>query len=109
MISGWWGLARHINYFGDWLMSWSYSLPTGVAGYTIIESINSAGDVQKQAIQTPEVRGWGIIFAYFFMLYFGLLLVHREGRDEEKCKRKYGTDWKRYTSIVRSRIIPGIY
>ncbi|KAJ5943494.1 Ergosterol biosynthesis ERG4/ERG24 [Penicillium verrucosum] len=109
MISGWWGLARHINYLGDWLMSWSYSLPTGVAGYTIIESINGAGDIQKQAIQTPEVRGWGIVFTYFFMLYFGILLIHREGRDEEKCKRKYGADWKRYTSIVRSRIIPGIY
>ncbi|KAJ5604108.1 C-14 sterol reductase [Penicillium hordei] len=109
MISGWWGLARHINYLGDWLMSWSYSLPTGFAGYTMVESINSAGDVQKQAIQTPEVRGWGIIFTYFFMLYFGVLLIHREGRDEEKCKRKYGADWKRYTSTVRSRIVPGIY
>ena len=20
MISGWWGVARHINYTGDWLM-----------------------------------------------------------------------------------------
>lgn len=20
MVSGWWGIARHINYFGDWLM-----------------------------------------------------------------------------------------
>ncbi|GFF60110.1 C-14 sterol reductase [Aspergillus udagawae] len=109
MISGWWGLARHFNYLGDWLMSWSYSLPTGVAGYTIIESINSSGDVQKQAIQTPEVRGWGMIFTYFFLLYFGVLLIHRERRDEEKCKRKYGADWERYTSIVRSRIIPGIY
>jgi delta14-sterol reductase len=109
MISGWWGLARHINYLGDWLMSWSYSLPTGLAGYTMVESINSAGDVQKQAIQTPEVRGWGIVFTYFFILYFGVLLIHREGRDEEKCKRKYGVDWKRYTSIVRSRIVPGIY
>ncbi|KAJ5095454.1 erg24 C-14 sterol reductase [Penicillium alfredii] len=109
MISGWWGLARHINYLGDWLMSWSYSLPTGLAGYTMVESINSAGDVQKQAIQTPEVRGWGIIFTYFFMIYFGVLLIHRERRDEEKCKRKYGADWKRYTSIVRSRIVPGIY
>lgn len=109
MISGWWGLARHINYLGDWLMSWSYSLPTGIAGYTIIESINSSGDMQKQAIQTPEVRGWGMIFTYFFLVYFGALLIHREGRDEEKCKSKYGTDWERYTSIVRSRIIPGIY
>jgi len=22
LISGWWGIARHINYFGDWLMAY---------------------------------------------------------------------------------------
>ncbi|KAF7715158.1 Ergosterol biosynthesis ERG4/ERG24 family protein [Penicillium ucsense] len=110
MVSGWWGLARHINYLGDWIMSWSYCLPTGVAGYALIESINpSTGAVQTQAVQTPEVRGWGMIFTYFYMLYFGVLLIHREMRDEEKCKKKYGADWNRYTSMVRSRIIPGIY
>ncbi|KNG86611.1 delta(14)-sterol reductase [Aspergillus nomiae NRRL 13137] len=109
MISGWWGMARHINYLGDWLMSWSYSLPTGFAGYTIIESITQTGDVQKQVVQNPEVRGWGMIYTYFFLIYFGVLLIHRERRDEEKCKRKYGPDWNRYTSLVRSRIVPGIY
>lgn len=110
MISGWWGLARHINYLGDWVMSWAYCLPTGIAGYAIIETINPAsGHLQKQAVQTPEVRGWGMIFTYFYMLYFAVLLIHREMRDEEKCERKYGADWTRYTSLVRSRIIPGIY
>ncbi|KAJ5575279.1 hypothetical protein N7450_009178 [Penicillium hetheringtonii] len=110
MTSGWWGLARHINYLGDWTMSWAYCLPTGIAGYTIIESISpSTGTLQKQAVQTPEVRGWGMILTYFYLLYFGVLLIHREMRDEEKCRKKYGADWDRYTSMVRSRIIPGIY
>jgi steroid 5-alpha reductase family enzyme len=22
LVSGWWGVARHINYFGDWLMAY---------------------------------------------------------------------------------------
>ncbi|KAJ5626176.1 hypothetical protein N7510_002485 [Penicillium lagena] len=110
MTSGWWGLARHINYLGDWTMSWAYCLPTGVAGYVIIESINpGTGNLQKQALQTAEARGWGMILTYFYMLYFAILLIHRERRDEEKCKKKYGADWDRYTSMVRSRIIPGIY
>ncbi|KAL3478546.1 ergosterol biosynthesis ERG4/ERG24 [Aspergillus californicus] len=110
MTSGWWGYARHINYLGDWLMSWSYSLPTGISGYVILHTVNpSTGEVEKQAVQTPESRGWAIIFTYFFLIYFGVLLIHRERRDEEKCKRKYGKDWDRYTSHVRSRIIPGIY
>jgi len=110
MISGWWGLARHINYLGDWTMSWAYCLPTGIAGFVMVQSVNpTTGVVQKQAVQTPEARGWGMVFTYFYMLYFGILLIHREMRDEEKCKKKYGADWDRYTSLVRSRIIPGIY
>lgn len=110
ITSGWWGRARHINYLGDWIMSWAYSLPTGVAGYAILEHIDPAtGDVHKRVLQTPETRGWGIIFTYFFLLYFAILLVHRERRDEEKCRKKYGADWDRYTSLVRSRIVPGIY
>ncbi|GAD91665.1 delta(14)-sterol reductase [Paecilomyces variotii No. 5] len=110
ITSGWWGCARHINYFGDWIMSWGQCLPTGIAGYVIIQSIDpSTGELQKQAVQTPEVRGWGMIFTYFYLVYFGTLLIHREMRDEEKCKKKYGADWDKYTSLVRSRIIPGIY
>jgi delta14-sterol reductase len=81
-----------------------------VAGYIILETLNpSTRQLEKQAVQTSEVRGWGSIFTYFYMLYFGILLIHREGRDEEKCQKKYGKDWDRYTSLVRSRIIPGIY
>ncbi|CRG85802.1 delta14-sterol reductase [Talaromyces islandicus] len=110
LISGWWGTARHINYLGDWLMSWGFCLPTGIAGYLMLETLNPAtGQMEKQAVQTPEVQGWGSIFTYFYMLYFGVLLIHREGRDEEKCEKKYGKDWEKYTSLVRYKIIPGIY
>jgi delta14-sterol reductase len=56
-----------------------------------------------------SARGYGMIFTYFYVVYFGILLIHRELRDEEKCLRKYGDDWKRYTKIVKYRIIPGIY
>ncbi|KAH8692829.1 c-14 sterol reductase [Talaromyces proteolyticus] len=110
ITSGWWGTARHINYFGDWLMSWGYCLPTGIAGYVMLETINpSTGQLEKRAVQTPEAQGWGSIFTYFYVLYFGILLIHREGRDEEKCHKKYGKDWEKYKSLVRYKIIPGIY
>ncbi|PWW73549.1 ERG4/ERG24 ergosterol biosynthesis protein [Tuber magnatum] len=81
MITGWWGIARHINYMGDWIMAWAWCLPTGYRG--------------------P--------LSYFYVVYFAILLLHRERRDEAKCKLKYGADWKRYTDLVPSRIIPGIY
>jgi Delta14-sterol reductase len=109
LTSGWWGTARHINYFGDWIMSWSYSLPTGVAGYLINKYTNPlTGNVTREVVQ-GDARGWGMIFSYFYILYFAILLIHRERRDEEKCKRKYGADWDKYTSKVRSRIVPGVY
>ena len=109
LVSGWWGTARHINYLGDWTMSWSYSLPTGVAGYIIHNYTNPVtGNVTREVVQ-GDARGWGVIFSYFYVIYFGILLVHRQLRDEEKCRRKYGKDWERYCKRVKSRIIPGIY
>jgi delta14-sterol reductase len=121
LISGYWGTARHINYLGDWIQSWAYSLPTAAAGYIVSSSSTSpavasaiaAGEVPVQygdkLLVQGAARGWGVVFTYFYVLYFGILLVHRERRDEDKCVRKYGADWKRYTQLVPSRIIPGIY
>ncbi|KAI8976037.1 ergosterol biosynthesis ERG4/ERG24 [Pilobolus umbonatus] len=81
ITSGWWGKSRHINYFGDWLMSLAWCLPCG---------FNS-------------------IIPYFYCIYFAILLIHRERRDNHKCQTKYGEDWDRYCSIVKYRIIPYIY
>lgn len=81
LISGWWGVARHINYFGDWLMAWAWCLPCG----------------------------FDHLAPYFYVIYFGVLLVHRDLRDGEQCELKYGSDWKRYCEIVRFRIIPYVY
>jgi delta14-sterol reductase len=120
LISGWWGTARHINYFGDWIMSWAYCLPTGLAGYLVQHSTVTpatgvagsfvyGGPAKYTQVEPGAAKGWGMIFTYFYIVYFGVLLVHREMRDEEKCFRKYGEDWNKYRQIVRYRIIPGIY
>lgn len=122
LISGWWGTARHINYLGDWIMAWSYSLPTGIAGYIIQHSSPAPTTGQSpldgsfvggptigsEAVQ-GEARGWGMAITYFYVLYFTILLIHREMRDEEKCIKKYGEDWKRYTQLVPYKILPGVY
>ncbi|KAL9114915.1 MAG: hypothetical protein Q9227_001158 [Pyrenula ochraceoflavens] len=112
ITSGWWGTARHINYLGDWIMAWAYSLPTGVAGYVMASYTNPVTGVttyDKTTVVQGQARGWGMIATYFYVLYFAILLMHRERRDEEKCRRKYGEDWKKYTEIVRSRIVPYVY
>jgi delta14-sterol reductase len=103
LVTGWWGMARHINYLGDWIMGWTYCLPTGLAGYVVQ---NAAG---KREVVQGDARGWGMAVTYFYIVYFGVLLIHREMRDEEKCERKYGDDWKEYQKRVRWRILPGVY
>ncbi|KAK6465463.1 ergosterol biosynthesis ERG4/ERG24 [Scheffersomyces coipomensis] len=81
LCDGWWGLSQHINYLGDWLIGWSWCLPTG--------------------FQTP--------LTYFYVIYFGTLLLHRQTRDEAKCKAKYGKQWEEYESKVPYKIIPYVY
>ncbi len=105
LISGWWGTARHVNYLGDWIMAWSYSLPTGIAGYVIQQTPPSS---KNEAVQ-GDARGWGMVFTYFYVVYIAILLIHRASRDEEKCMRKYGKDWVEYKRKVPYLLLPGIY
>ncbi|EMR10532.1 hypothetical protein PNEG_01240 [Pneumocystis murina B123] len=81
ITSGWWGKSRHINYFGDWLMAWAWCLPTG--------------------FENP--------ITYFYVVFFAILLIHRERRDNYNCHLKYGKDWERYCHQVPYRIIPYVY
>lgn len=124
LITGWWGVARHINYFGDWIMAWAYCLPTGISGFLIrpipfatktgSSELDGSFIYKRSATQIVEIaqgsaKGYGMFFTYFYLLYFAILLIHRERRDEAKCERKYGDDWERYRELVNYRIIPGIY
>ncbi|CAD6503167.1 BgTH12-02835 [Blumeria graminis f. sp. triticale] len=124
LTSGWWGKARHINYLGDWIMAWAYCLPTGISGFVVRQDFMTAGEnftqkgisfIGSRKFQEPyevtqgEARGYGMVFTYFYLVYFAILLIHREMRDEEKCKRKYGDDWRKYCKIVPYRFIPGIF
>lgn len=45
---------------GDWIMSWAWCLPCG--------------------FQSP--------LPYFYVIYFGILLFHRQTRDDEACALK---------------------
>jgi protein-S-isoprenylcysteine O-methyltransferase Ste14 len=81
LLSGWWGLSRHANYLGDWLMGVAWSLPCGFAR----------------------------LLPWFYPIYFAILLVHRERRDARHCAAKYGADWEAYTARVPWRIVPWIY
>ncbi|KUI70250.1 Delta(14)-sterol reductase [Cytospora mali] len=119
LTSGWWGQSRHINYFGDWLQASPFSLPTGFAGYIIVP----AGSIVAGVAGSDEpvtmlngshviqgaAKGWGMMFTYFYVLYFAILLIHRERRDDVACTEKYGDDWEKYKRRVRWRILPYVY
>ncbi|XP_077596605.1 delta(14)-sterol reductase TM7SF2 [Stigmatopora nigra] len=81
LVSGWWGLVRHPNYLGDLLMALAWSLPCGFSH----------------------------LLPYFYVIYFTILLVHREARDERHCRAKYGLAWDTYCRRVPYRILPYIY
>ena len=82
LCSGFWGVARHINYLGEILMA---------TGLTL-------------------VLGWpGHLLAWLYPLYYVGLLLPRERSDERRCARKYGELWAEYVRRVPRRIVPGIY
>ncbi|KAK1479799.1 ergosterol biosynthesis ERG4/ERG24 family protein [Colletotrichum cuscutae] len=113
LTGGWWGRSRHINYFGDWLQASPFSLPTAVSGYQILTAGSAVSGaitmIDGREVVQGAARGWGMIFTYFYVLYFAILLIHREGRDDVACSDKYGEDWEKYKKVVRWKILPGVY
>jgi len=80
LTSGWWGMARKINYTGDYLMGLTWCLVCGMES----------------------------LVPYFYAIYFAILLIHRSLRDDEACQAKYGSDWDQYKQLVPYKFIPGI-
>lgn len=81
LVDGWWAIAQHINYLGDILIALSWCLPTGFS--------------------TP--------LTYFYVIYFTSLLINRQQRDEDKCRKKYGDTWDEYEKQVPWKIVPHVY
>ncbi|ELK32134.1 Lamin-B receptor [Myotis davidii] len=54
-------------------------------------------------------QGFQHVLPYFYVVYFTVLLVHREARDERQCRRKYGLAWDQYCQRVPYRIVPYVY
>lgn len=81
LTSGFWGMARHVNYLGDWMMALAWGL----------------------------LCGFGSAIPYFYPAWFAFLLITRERRDDRWCAKKYGADWDRYKAKVRWRIVPGLF
>jgi delta14-sterol reductase len=81
LVSGFWGLGRKLNYTGELLLYYAWSLP---AGFT-----------------SP--------MPYLPALWLTFFFPHRAHRDDRRCRAKYGALWSQYCARVPWRMIPWLY
>ncbi len=81
LLCGWWGLSRHFHYVTEIGLALAWTLPAGLAH----------------------------LVPYTYVAFLTALLVDRAGRDDRRCRAKYGADWDRYCERVPWRIIPHVY
>ena len=81
LVSGFWGIGRHLNYTGEICVYLAFALTTGFASWA----------------------------PYLLPAWLACLLWHRSRRDERRCRAKYGVLWERYTQQVRYSMVPFVY
>jgi Delta24(24(1))-sterol reductase len=78
LIDGWYAYARKMQYTGDIMMALSWGLACG----------------------------FGSLLPYFYVTFFTSMIIHRQSRDEIRCKEKYGEYWDKYTKLVPNVFFP---
>ena len=81
LVSGFWGIGRHLNYTGEICVYLAFTLTTGFTSW----------------------------IPYLLPAWLTGLLVHRSKRDEQRCHAKYGELWERYKQQARFSMLPFIY
>lgn len=81
LVSGFWGIGRHLNYSGEICIYLAFVLTAGF-------------------------ESWA---PYLLPAWLIGLLLHRSRRDELRCRAKYGELWERYVQRVRYSMLPYVY
>ncbi len=81
LISGWWGIGRHLNYTGEIGVYLALTLATGFHS----------------------------LVPYLLPLWMLALLAHRAARDDRRCRAKYDGLWSAYCAHTRFRMFPFLY
>ena len=93
LCSGFWGIARHVNYLGEILQAVALALP----GYLYAPR--------------EEMHGqWVRWIPWLYPLYYVALFLPRQIDDEHLMRQKYGDNvMDEYIQMVPYRMVPGLY
>ena len=83
LASGFWGMARHFQYFFELTAAYSWCF-----------------------LANPFENG---VLVMFYAVFLTALLVDRAKRDTEKCRLKYGKYYEEYCELVPYKIVPGVF
>lgn len=81
LVSGFWGIGRHLNYTGEICVYVAFVLTVGFESWV----------------------------PYLLLVWLIGLLVHRSWRDDRRCRAKYGELWDRYVERARFSMIPFVH
>ncbi|GAA5886489.1 hypothetical protein JCM16303_001428 [Sporobolomyces ruberrimus] len=83
LLGGLWGFLRKPNYTFDSIQAiiWGIASGAGTKSYIV----------------------------YWYPFFHAVMLLHRNGRDDARCARKYKQDWKEYQKLVPYSFIPYVY
>lgn len=92
LCGGFWGVARHVNYFGEILQAVALALP----GHLL-------------AATTARPLYYGVL-PWLYPLYYVALFVPRQMDDDKQMRAKYGpAAFGQYERRVPYRIVPGLW
>ncbi|GAA5980919.1 hypothetical protein JCM5350_004765 [Sporobolomyces pararoseus] len=83
LLGGLWGYLRKPNYTFDSLQAIIWGISSGA--------------------------GFKSLIVYWYPIFHAIMLLHRNGRDDQKCARKYKQDWIEYRKRVPYSFIPYVY
>jgi len=81
LASGFWGISRHFHYVPEFLGAFFWSIPVL----------------------------FNHVIPYFYLIFLATIMLERSIRDDARCAKKYGEDWKRYCQKVPYKILPYVF